>query len=286
METARDVTAAERRRRTVWEDEQQAKSTQIERRMVDMQQELSLLKAFISVHPNMAVPAEILQVQNQVETIPTMAHIEPLSPITPLSPLSIESLPSEQQSMFVQGSSTSPSITSQASYLALSNPPASYPPVSYLVPDSNPQAVYPHWAAFSDFSTLSPAETPSPLHSPAQVSVPAVGTPTSQSTQPSPTPVSSSPSPGPNSLKRPHQCKEDDSDYDSDSEDSDSPTTDRPLKRKNGHDQRCLTIHVRYRWVAAFIPMRSQCFTIERRAYSYSQAHEAWDRGTPSRRPL
>ena len=37
---------------------------------------------------------------------------------------------------------------------------------------------------------------------------------------------------------------EDDTDYSSSSEESDTPPTDRPLRRKNGHDDRCLTIHV------------------------------------------
>ncbi|KAI0698555.1 hypothetical protein C8T65DRAFT_581790 [Cerioporus squamosus] len=213
MVTAKDAVTAERDRRVAWEKEQEARASQkqaeMERQILDMRQELSLLKAYISLHPNMAPPVELQQHQQEyVQTIPTTARIEPASPVMgpepspqpPMSPISpVPYHPPLQQPMFVEGSSSRP--------LAV-------------------QAAYP--------------EASSPI---SQSALPLLGPPTPQSTRPTPSPAHT-PALQANPLKRTRLVLEDESDYDTDTEDeSDTQPTDRPLKRKNGHDGRCLTIH-------------------------------------------
>ncbi|KAI0774162.1 hypothetical protein C8Q74DRAFT_1368666 [Fomes fomentarius] len=198
--SARDAAAAERMRRIAWEREQEAKNTQMqtemERQLLDMRQELSMLKAYISMAPNMLpAPAEGPS-QHVVDSIYSTARIDPVSPVPelsmpPTSPMSPTPHHSAEQILFIEGSSSRP-LTSPRSH---ATSPMAYPP-----------------------------------------------TPQSHSISPSPVPPT--PAPETSTRKRPRMVLEDGSDYDSDTEDeSDTPPTDRPLRRRNGHDARCLTIH-------------------------------------------
>ena len=248
MVTARDAATAERERRIAWEKEQEAKATQkqaeMERQILNMRQELSMLKAYISMHPNMAPPAE-LQQQEYVQTIPITARIEPASPAMdpapspqpPMSPISpVPYYPPVQQPMFVEGSSSQPLV-----------------------------------------APVAEAATP-PAPPPSTISL--LGPPTPQSSGPSPSPVHT-PVPQPNSLKRTRLVLEDESDYDSDTEeDSDSPPTDRALRRKNGHDGRCLTIHVRLH-----VPCMCQYVMLTALAARCPHTHSQNDEAETRRRP-
>ncbi len=199
--SARDAAAAERMRRIAWEREQEAKNTQMqtemERQLLDMRQEISMLKAYISIAPNMLPAPEEGPSQHVVDSIYSTARIDSVSPVPemsmpPTSPTSPTPHHSAEQIMFIEGSSSRP-LTSPRSH-AIS--PMAYPP-----------------------------------------------TPQSHSISPSPVPPT--PAPETSTRKRPRMVLEDESDYDSDTEDeSDTPPTDRPLRRRNGHDARCLTIHV------------------------------------------
>ena len=56
---AANAAAEEKKRRAAWESEQEVKRLQLqeemERQIADMRQELSMVKAYLSLHPNMAV---------------------------------------------------------------------------------------------------------------------------------------------------------------------------------------------------------------------------------------
>ncbi|TFK92223.1 hypothetical protein K466DRAFT_252729 [Polyporus arcularius HHB13444] len=215
MVTARDVATAERERRVAWEREQEAKATQkqaeMERQILGMRQELSMLKTYISLHPNMAPPADLHQ-REYVQTIPTSARIEPASPFmepepSPQSPMS----PISPMPMFVEGSSSRPLVAQVAYSESLQN---ASPPV---LQNASPPVLQSAWPLLGPPTPQSMGASPSPAHTPVPQS---------------------------NSLKRPRLVLEDESDYDTDTEDdSDTPPSDRSHRRKNGHDNRCLTIH-------------------------------------------
>ncbi|KAI0353543.1 hypothetical protein OH77DRAFT_1458113 [Trametes cingulata] len=236
--TAREAAAVERQRRIAWEREQEAKQAQrqmeMEQQILEMRQELTLLKAYISMQPHM--PSSAPQGQAFVNTIPTTAHIEPASPSaepspqTPLSPVSpVPHHPQVQQPTFVEGSSSRPLPAVHPHTQILSNlghsptfsvlsPPASTVPSPQVAP-----AIAPSSSSRSDSSELRAPPTP-------------------QSTGPSVTPVPYSPRPEPSSRKRPHHVLEEDSEP-HESEESDDSASDGPPERRNGHDKRCLTIH-------------------------------------------
>ncbi|KAI0375523.1 hypothetical protein BV20DRAFT_959504 [Pilatotrama ljubarskyi] len=239
--TAREAAAVERQRRIAWEREQEAKQAQremeMERQILEMRQELTLLKAYISMQPHIPQTAAA-QGQAFVNTIPTTAHIEPASPSaepspqTPLSPISpVPQHPQVQQPMFVEGSSTRP--------LASVHPPSPSQGFTHL--------------GHSSLSVLSPPSStaPSPQVAPAIArsssflteSSEGLAPPTPQSTGPSVTPVPRSPRPEPSSRKRPRHVLDDNDELNDESEDSDDATSDGPRERRNGHDSRCLTIH-------------------------------------------
>lgn len=228
--TAREVASAESRRRSAWEREQEARNMQIQaemqRRIVDMEHELSMLRACIGVNaPLASVPLPGFQdpTQQLVDTLYSSARIESASPaafssppspspVSPVSPAPVRAAVQQPMPMFVEGSSSRPIVTREASF-------HHSVPVAPRGPSSSMQDL--------------PGGS-SPLY-----------LPTPQSSRASPSPVPSTPAPETNTRKRHREVVEDDSDYDSDTEEeSDTPPTDRPLKRKHGHDDRCLTIHV------------------------------------------
>ncbi|OJT13100.1 hypothetical protein TRAPUB_10370 [Trametes pubescens] len=233
----------ERQRRIDWEREQEAKAAQrqiaLEQQVLDMRQELNMLRTYIGMHPNNPTPPA-MQPQTSINTIPTTAHIEPvsptaeLSPQTPLSPASpVSHHPEVHLPMFVEGSSSRP--------LAARNPYATN--ASYST----------HSPAFSVLSPP-PSATPSPQFASAQTTPSTLQTepsellapPTPQSIGPSVTPTPASPKPRANPRKRPRSDAEDESDrnHSSGSEDeSDDSSSDR-VRASWNVSGRCSTIHV------------------------------------------
>lgn len=247
--SARNAAAAESKRRVAWEQEQEAKNAQtqaaMEQRLSSVQEELAILKAYITMHPNLAPPTAVQS--SYVNTISTTARIEPASPVPePCSPQSLISpespFPRSISAEFVQGSSSRP--------LSVHSIDALY--VIEEVPSP----------ALSARTTLG--------HIPQSPLIP-------QSVGATPNTPAATPEPESNTRKRSRRVLEDDTDYDSDSEGSDAPPTDRPLRRKNGHDDRCLTIHVSLPLTSylsetpfSFPTAFSACIT-----YSHSQDDEA-----------
>ena len=226
---ARDAEAAaraEKERLLNWEDEQDTKRLQIqaemEKQIADMRRELDMVKAYLSLHPNMPVPASLLG-EEDYDAVSTTAHIEAYaSPdgeelMSPVSPV----LQTPQEPMFIEGSSSRP-LTAQR------DDPYSASPTMFTPEYPTPNT------GVGEGAFYSPQMHPPHL----------VGPPTPTSNRPSPAPLT----PGPEAItrKRPRHVVEDDTDYDSDSDDgSDVSAADRTLKkRKNGHDGRCLKIRV------------------------------------------
>ncbi|TBU32889.1 hypothetical protein BD311DRAFT_749918 [Dichomitus squalens] len=217
--SAKNAATAESRRRIAWEREQEARAAQVqaqmEQRLETVQQELSMLKAYISMHPSLAPPAEVQE--RSFGTIPTTARIEPVSPApepfshSPMphaSPASQHISVAQPMPMFVQGASSRPLSAHGTDAL-------------YVIQESpSPSVSAPTPSIYAFQGPLTPQSDGSPTNS-----------------------RTATPELGRNTRKRPRRVLEDDTDYSSDSEDSDAPPTDRPLRRKNGHDDRCLTIH-------------------------------------------
>ncbi|KAI0750685.1 hypothetical protein C8Q80DRAFT_524321 [Daedaleopsis nitida] len=227
--TAREVASAESRRRSAWEREQEVRNMQIQaemqRRIVDLEHELSMVRACMGMNAQLAsvrLPDIQDPTQQLVDTLYSSARIESASPaasssppspslVSPVSPAPMHAAVQQPMPMFVEGSSSHPIGTRETSFHH------SFP-------------IAPHGPS----SSTQDIPGGSPLLYP----------PTPQSSRPSPSPVPYTPAPETNPRKRPREVVEDDTDYDSDTEEeSDTPPTDRPLKRKHGHDDRCLTIH-------------------------------------------
>ena len=241
--TAGEAAAAERKRRIAWEREQEAKTIQrqkeMERQILDMREEINMLKAYITSHPHIPTPG-VIQDSSVLNTIPTTAHIEPVSPAlepspqTPLSPISpVPTHLAAPQTLFVEGSSSHP-LGTQHQHL---HSPVydGYSPALHVM--SPPASI-----------SSTPQFSPAPIsHTIVRAdSTEQLAPPTPQSTGITNTPVSSSPLPeAVPPRKRPRLVAEDDSDYQSDTDDdADDPSAERGGQRRNGHDGRCLTIHV------------------------------------------
>ncbi|KAH9853603.1 hypothetical protein C2E23DRAFT_884762 [Lenzites betulinus] len=228
--TAREAAGVERQRRIAWEREQEAKAAQrqleMEQQILNMRQELTLLKSYVGLHPN--VPnSPMPHPPMSMDTIPTTAHIEAASPTNgssppiPLSPVSpIPYHPEVQHPMFIEGSSSRPIPSHSPALSALSPPPSSTPSPRFSSAGTTPGI---------SFSELTESLAPS----------------TPQSTSPSFTPAPPSPVPRPNARKRPRHVTEDASEpSESESEDiSDEPSTARTRERRDRHKRHCVTIH-------------------------------------------
>ncbi|KAI0327783.1 hypothetical protein GY45DRAFT_1327227 [Cubamyces sp. BRFM 1775] len=238
--TAGEAAAAERKRRIAWEREQEAKSLQrqreMERQILDMREEIHMLKAYIRLHPHIPAPG-VIQDPSIFNAIPSTAHIEPASPAlepsphTPLSPISpVPAHPAVPQTLFVEGPSSHPLNTQQ--HHVPSPLYDAYSPALHVI--SPP-------ASTSSTPQFSPASVPQ--NAVRADSTEQLAPPTPQST--GITPVSSSPLPEVvPPRKRPRLVAEDESDYQSDTDDdADDPSVERGGPRRNGHDGRCLTIH-------------------------------------------
>ncbi|KAI0832305.1 hypothetical protein BC628DRAFT_1485768 [Trametes gibbosa] len=228
--TAREAAAAERQRRIDWEREQEAMATQrqleMEQQILNMRQELTLLKTYVGLHPNIPSPL-MSRPSMSADTIPTTAHIEVLSPTHepspqgPLSPISpVPYYPEVQHPTFVEGSSSRP-IPSLSPALSVLSPPPSTTPSPQFSPSGTPSCA----------SLLDSTDSVAP-HTP-------------QSTSPSFTPAPPSPPPMHNSRKRPRHVTEDASESsESDSEDiSDDPSCVRAREKRERYRRHCVTIH-------------------------------------------
>ncbi|KAI0650325.1 hypothetical protein C8Q79DRAFT_1006604 [Trametes meyenii] len=242
--TAKQAAAIEQQRRMTWEQEQEAKGLQrqkeLERQVLEMREELAMLKTYISMHPNMSTPPVLQERTSIANTIPTSAYIQPASPTIgsspqiPLSPISpAPRHPEAQEPMFIQGSSVRPSDPSNAyadDYAKIGTAPS----LSVLSP---PSSTVPS----PQINSTGIAPTPASMHAqPMEALAPPTPQSTGSSVTPTPPTLTSQAVP----RKRPRHVVEDESDTESYSEDeSDGYNSDRPRERKNGHDTRCLTIH-------------------------------------------
>ncbi|KAI0775916.1 hypothetical protein BD413DRAFT_491100 [Trametes elegans] len=235
--TAREAAAAERKRRIAWEQEQEAKAAQrqqeLERQVLEMREEITLLKAYISMRPN--VPAASgFEEQPFVNNMPMAARIDPMSPATessqtPVSPVSpVPPHSTVEQTMFVQGSSSHPLetqfyVSTSAPTQQTLAPPVISPPTSTA---SSPQFAPARPVAVVALRTESSDSFTPPT--PQSGGVPSASVPPS-------------PKQSPNARKRPRQV-EVDSDSPSESDDDpDDATSERP--RDRAKDGRCTTIH-------------------------------------------
>ncbi|KAH9918227.1 uncharacterized protein BXZ73DRAFT_92280 [Epithele typhae] len=118
VNAARNAFVAERSRRVGWENDQESKRMQLkvelDKQIADMRQELTMMKTYLSLHPNFTMPAELRNML-PAETVPSTAHIEAYAspspsfaptPVSPVSPLPYH--PLAPQPMFMQGSSSRP----------------------------------------------------------------------------------------------------------------------------------------------------------------------------------
>lgn len=212
----------------------------MEQRLSSVQEELAILKAYITGHSNLPLPAALQD--TYINTIPTTARIEPASPVLePCSPQSLISpvspITCHLSAEFVEGSSSRPLLAHGLDSL-------------YVIDEVPSPAIS--------------VRTP-PGHILQQ------GPPIPQSAGLAPNTPDATPEPEPNARKRSRRVLEDDTDYDSDSEELDSPPTDRPLRRKNGHDDRCLTIHVSRRSPRMFPRMLSNGVFSMPYVYTYAR---------------
>lgn len=203
LNSTRESQEIEQRRRLAWEQEQEAKyalrQAEMERRMLEMHQELAALKAKLAFGTPKVVTAS-----SSVQTPPMTSQSQEEQP-TP---------------------STSP-VLSHSSTI----------PTNCASPDSVHSSIQQHASAYSDaeLPAASPSfsDTPSSVYtSPPLLSQPAhfINVDPSSSRKGGPS----------NSRKRPTL----DTTSDDGSDTSQSSMVERPLKRKNHHDTRCLTIQV------------------------------------------
>ena len=214
---AANAAAEEKKRRAAWESEQEVKRLQLqeemERQIADMRQELSMVKAYLTLHPNMAVELTPEDAAF-LDTIPITAHIEPYAspfagpadsaPMSPVSPAPYH--PPARAPLFIEGSSSRPRASQ-----------GQYPYTSQSSPDDATQTL----------QTPTPVPPDGPVYVGQMSSPQSLGMPT-----PAPTPLTPGPEPS-HTRKRPRHVVEDDTDYDSDSEDdADVQDPNRTRKRK------------------------------------------------------
>ncbi|EMD40805.1 hypothetical protein CERSUDRAFT_149244 [Gelatoporia subvermispora B] len=223
LAATREAAEIERRRRLAWEKEQEAKYAQrqaeLERQLLDMRQEISLLKAYISLHPPAATPA----LPATPEIIPTTARIEPIAFAQRDQPSSHLQIHTPQPSTPIPSLRQPPTFVQGCSSRPIMNTPVYSPAIS---------------------ERFGRSEIPSALSNVSVASSPTLQSATTETTSvvsEASTPIS--PAQTPNTRKRPmHPSTHPFSEGSSDDETSDSLVSDRPLKRLNGHDTRCLTI--------------------------------------------
>ncbi|CAL1700915.1 unnamed protein product [Somion occarium] len=228
----------EQERRRQWEREQEARYSQreaeIEKQVTTMKEEISSLKEYISIQSSRTSPSFSSGVNTPGSyyhsIMPTLEQAYVPPPDSPFSPSSQSPYPASP--MFVQGSSRQPIMAPQSMPVT---------PVAVL----SPPPIMTHAASTPLPPTPSIASEPPPISSDISTS-PTVSVP--------PTPANNlvvpSPSvyPTPNPRKRPPPVANGESDRDdTGSERPRSIGVDRPAKRINGHDSRCLTIHAAMR---------------------------------------
>ncbi len=223
----RQATEIERRRRLAWEQEQEAKyahrQADMERQINDMQTEISLLKACVSMQAQQPQPRF-----NQDHSLMGTEHSTVYEPPLPASSAYIEEVPITAPTDAQRHFELPLSPVSQSAYVSSNLP-------TFIEGSSNQPFTSP---------LLPPAQTPQMLPSPVEVSTPAV----TQTEEPA-SPAVQSPVPVPTSTlgKRrfiPAPIPSDSEEEESSDDESDTGTSTAPKKRKNGHDSRCLTIHV------------------------------------------
>lgn len=213
LRSAREGAETERKRHLAWEREQEAKYTQrqadMERQMHELRQEISLLKAYISLHPSMDINmlSDVLPLSARITPVP----LPPEESETISSPATTASQPSVavQTPQYIQGSSSQPLNPDRVE--TTSQPPST---------SSGSQLIFmEEWNPEAQRSHRSRAP------------------PTRDSSSPSLSQQDTS-------LRRSEEF--DYSSGDDDDESSTSAHTDEHMSRKrlNGHDARCLTIQV------------------------------------------
>ncbi|KAI0071090.1 hypothetical protein K474DRAFT_1712761 [Panus rudis PR-1116 ss-1] len=248
----KEAADAERKRLIEWEHEQEAKFKEreaaLEKQVQDMRGELSMLKEMIKTHSSAASsPTPSIRAPSTMPTLEQPFAPPASSPMSPVSQTSPVPPP-----MFIEGSSR---------HMIPPHPPP-YPmphphPHPYFAPHPYPPPYgYPHTppifypaTPFPPTPSISDATPAISAAEPVSTSPVSSFPPTPlQAAQPSPAlSVSATPGPPPpavpaNPRKRPAD-DEGDGTSSSNNERPESPVVDRPLKRINGHDSRCLTIH-------------------------------------------
>ncbi|KAH9951694.1 hypothetical protein B0H21DRAFT_783446 [Amylocystis lapponica] len=206
----------ERRRRQAWELEQEAKYTkrqaEMEQEMLEMRQEISVLKAYISLHPSVTTP--------DGNAVPSTARIDAvpqtIDPIPPISEDATTPLPLTLVTTVIEA------------------PPPQLP--TFIEGSSSEPLTHAHVFQHSRSENIQHLDVPWP-----DSSISTSPSPTLQSSDASRPPTSAS---SRNSRKRQSRTSRSVDGHESSSDESSgSPVGDRPLKRANGHDGRCLTIH-------------------------------------------
>ena len=202
LNSARESQEIEQRRRLAWEQEQEAKyamrQAEMDRRMLEIQQELAAFKAKLAFGSNKAAIT---------------------APSVQTPPMAVQG-PDQQQPT----PSTSPALSHSSSIVTSNASPGSVPRQALACSDAELPAASP----FSDGTPRSAYASPPLLSQPARfISV---------------DPSSSGRSNSSSLRKRPTL----DTTSDDGSDTSQFSTVERPVKRKNHHDTRCLTIQVKY----------------------------------------
>ncbi|KAF8974179.1 hypothetical protein BDZ97DRAFT_1647498 [Flammula alnicola] len=215
---------AERKRRLAWEEAQEAKAAQkqsdMERKMLEMDNEITMLRSKLDTLSNPPPPDNSFQPTPQFTPSPTLMqqmniNAQPVSPISPVSQPS-----TFQQPMFIQGSSNNPLSVSGTSYHRQVN-------TMYSVPQ--PVISQPQVQDTSDVVLQPGLQSITPDPSPHLAFV--------ETSRPSPSSTGKSTK---RKKKRSHSFSSDDR---SSSSGSSSSASGRPRKRTSHHDTKCYTIH-------------------------------------------
>lgn len=268
---SQEAAACERQRRIQWEKEQEARYSQrdaeIQEKFSSMQERITELTELVNTSRAPTTASEVSTPASfNGPTFPTLEQPY-IPPETPFSPAAHS--PYAPSPTFVQGSSRQPYMVHPLAMSMPATPVAAFSPVPIMTHATStplphtphipapqiPLSILPHLHLhphpFTDMSTSPTASFPAtPANHPSAASPPS-------GTQPNP-------------RKRPATT---DDDEDNSSERPRSPRDGKPAKRVNGHDNRCLTIHVSRPFGFRFLLQQLMCRS---RLLCAPSSFEAW----------